>query len=135
MKTITNIGKLKGIVILLALMLSGSIFGQKSYIAYNRVNDNNNFTLNNKVEILNAMGIKDFSSYDAVLGFEPWMLNPFNWGIMSEVSLKEEKFFEAEMEFESWMFSTEWISAGKFSEDELELEDWMMSPFTKLQNK
>ena len=56
------------------------------------------------------------------------MLHPEEWDESLESFSAEETFFEAELDFQGWMFETNWSVEETFQEDELHFESWMMTP-------
>lgn len=111
-------------------ILSAPVFSQKS------LNPTiSNFLNRSTSEIYKAVkSVSENVIFEAPLVMEDWMMETWtdNTDSASVLSAPEAEQAEESLEFEDWMFRTDWMKTNEKQEGPdktLELESWMMNPF------
>ncbi len=135
-------------ITLIALSISAGLFSQKSVLKYEIQQFTNN-VFSSTEEILSAFSFSyEETMIEEDVRFEDWMMDLEKWATkMDSMTKKDEKetlnskeveFTEDQIDFESWMFDSNWLNESKHfnhsekkeinTESELQLEAWMSKP-------
>ena len=136
MKTmIANTGKIEKIMIILLIFsfVSLNLYSQFSFDKNELISFNNEIVSVSNDDITNVfrhLTMAEQYFVEESIDMEDWMLEPSGWLLNSnnEISIFNEVFNETDLNFENWMFDTQWLSSDLNIEDELKYEPWMFSP-------
>lgn len=114
-----------------SLLLNGSMLAQKS-ANFDKIElyhvDRFENSISDIPKAITALSVSKIENLEESMNYEHWMIRPLIWSENTELDLMDEMFFDAEMDFEGWMFESSWITGETFSEEELQYESWMLTP-------
>jgi len=81
---------------------------------------------------LHHLPLSDKVVVEERIEFEDWMLHPEDWSASENMIILESGIFnEPDLNFEGWMFDSNWDNTNYFDED-LQYESWMTKPLNWL---